>query len=225
MTVNLPILTVALALLWIPRSWLRRGSTVLRSRHRSPRRSSWANPPKDGSSVGFGREFTKSRNYVDIARAWLGAVALVGGAGFDAALRVAQNAPASTAHRIFALQAAALLIGVLIQTVRYERNRLSLTAPIFYLAGISFALFTPFVGLCGFIIAWVLNPVAPSAQAFLIVQACIATAAGYFLNGITLLALLGFTLGIIPVVLSLLARRPLVVFSPRGFASSRGAEV
>lgn len=221
MTANIPIFLVALALLWLPRSWLRRGRTLWRSRRRSGRHGSWANPPKDGTSLGFRREFSKARNYVDLARGWLGGLAILGGNGFDAAVRLASSAPPAMAHRVLAAQSAVLLLAVLIQTVRFERRRLSLSAPVFFIAGVSFATLTPFAGLCGFVIAWALNPVAPSAQAFLVVEAIIAAAAAYVLNGFTLLVPVGFALTFCPVLLSLLTRRSLVVFSPRSAGSNR----
>ncbi len=220
MAANFPLLFVAVALLWIPRGWLRRGPAVWRS-HSRRNSSNWNAGPRDGESLAFRREGLKPRNYFDLLRAASGTWTLVGGYGIEAALRAAPLAAPATVSRVQLIQAVILLIAVVLQTARWERGRLALTAPVFYLAGVTILLCTPLAGMCGFVIAWVLSPVFPNAQAFLSVQAFVAGLLAILLNGLVPFALLGFGLCVLPIVLSLLTRRPLVVFARRGAASTR----
>jgi hypothetical protein len=222
MIANIPILLVAVALLWIPRSWLRRGMTVFRRRSSRSRTAPPSRVVQDGQSLSFRREFTKGRNYCDLARAGAGALALFGSGAIPAALRVAPGAASAVAMRVLAIQAAILLVGVLAQTLRYER-KLSLAAPVFYLAGLSLVLFTPFVALCAFAVVWACSTVVPNSQGFLTIQGVLLLGIAIGLNGIAPAVLLGFVLFLLPVLLSLLARQPLIVFSRRSGSGRAGA--
>ncbi|HEY9721696.1 MAG TPA: hypothetical protein V6D47_06760, partial [Oscillatoriaceae cyanobacterium] len=123
---------------------------------------------------------------------------------------------------VVAIQAVVLLIGLVLQTLRYERGRWALTAPVFYIGGLLAVLCTPWAGLCAFVLAWVLTSVAPNAQGFLVVQAMVAAIVAYWLNGLNLFLILGFVLGVVPVIFSLLMKKPLVVFSRRSMSAARG---
>lgn len=221
MSANLPMLIVAAALLWMPRGWMRRGFTFRRSRGRS--RTSASNTSSlNTESLSFGREFTKARNYYDFMRAFAGALVLVGGSGPLASLQPALGASTDVTTMVLVVQAAVLLIGVLAQTLRYERGRWSLTAPVFYLAGLLLILCTPWPGLCGFVMAWLLCGVVPNAQGFLSIQAIVSAIVAFALYGLNMLAVLGFVLSVLPILLGLMMNRPLIVFSRRSMNADRG---
>lgn len=220
MAVNLPLLVLAIALLWIPRTWLRRGPTLWRVRSRQRTASPWSGS-QDAESLSYRRELAKVRNYFDLVRAGGATWAIMGGYGLEAVVRAEVDAPPGTNLRVFALQAVAILIGVLLQTVRFERGRLSLTAPVFYLAGVMLLLFGPLSGLCGFAIAWLISPVSPKTHAFLMVLACVGLFISIAIHGVQLAAILGFVFCVLPILLSLLTRRPLLVPARRSPAPTR----
>jgi hypothetical protein len=217
MRAHLPLLLIAVALLWLPRTWMRRGATVWRIRRHRDTRSTGA---LDGSSISARREFVKPRNYYDIFRAFAGALALVGGFGVDAALQTDLNAPHSVGLKVLAIQAAILLVAVLIQAVRFER-RVAVSAPVFFIAGIVAVLCPIWPVVCGLLIAWLLTPIMPNVGGFLIIQALVTGALVYVLGGLSALCLVGIGLCLLPVLVSLLTRRPLTVFSRRGVTASR----
>ena len=109
---------------------------------------------------------------------------------------------------------------MLAQTIRREKNRLTFYPPIFYLAGLS-------VGLCdargagfAFALIWAVNPALPNAQGFLTVYALLLVVFGHFYawSGDLSAAYAG-GLCFLPVLLSMLAKRPLTIFTRKG---SRG---
>lgn len=215
---NLGLFALAVALLWLPRGWLRRGPVVLRSRRRR-HDAGVVRTPQDGTSLSFRREFAKVRNYCDLLRAAAGSVALIGGFGIDPALRL----QGGTAGRATLVELCILAIGVVVQTVRYQRGRVTLTAPVFYVTGLAVALCTPWAALSGFVLAWALSPVVPGVSAFLAVQAVITAACGVLLEGLTAYSVAGPLLCILPVLLSLLTRQRLLVLSRRSVDSTRSA--
>lgn len=221
MIANLPLLLLALGLLWLPRSWMRRGPALWRSKHRSGGKP-WTAPAQDGQSLAFRRELTNARNYFDLVRGFVGALALLGGLGVEPALAAGVGAPHSVAMQVLELRVAVLFIGLLVQTVRYERSRFSLAAPVFYVAGVTTILSGPTAGLSAFAIAWAVSGIVPNAQGFLSVQAFVLGLFGVWLNGIVIPTILGVVFCFTPVLLSMLLRRPLVVFSRRSAVSSRG---
>lgn len=220
MAANLPLLALAIALLWIPRTWLRRGPTLMRVRSRGRTASPWSGS-QDAESLSYRRELPKPRNYFDLFRAASATWAIMGGYGLEPALQAAPDAPSAVTLRVFAIQAAIVAIGLLLQTARFDRGRLSLTAPVFYIGGLTLILFGPLSGLCGFAIAWLLSPIFPNTQAFFFVQACVGLTISVLVHGVQLSALLAFSLCILPVVLCWLSRRPLLVPTRRGMASTR----
>ena len=221
MDIHLPFLLLALVLLWLPRSWLRRGRTLWRRRRRHLTSPSWTHAPADGTTLTFRLEFAKPRNYLDFFRAAAGTMALVGSNGITPAVGVLPDA-AGAQHQVLLVHIVILLIGVLAQTLRREHRRLSLAAPIFYVAGLTLGLAVPIAALSAFMVAWALVPVVPYTQGFLIVQAIVFGAIGTFLGGVNLLTLAGVAVGLVPVLLSLLSRRPLLIYSrrPAGVRSS-----
>jgi len=220
MLVNLPFLLFALILLWIPRQWMRMGFSILNqhSHRREPSAPTSAEPWKarepGDPAVGIAEEFSKPRNYVDLFRGAVGGLAVMGGLGIAPCLSPGAGASRSVEQALLAVQLGILLVGLLVQTVRHERQRFLFFAPIFFLFGLS-------VGLCGlkgalfaFAMVWAIHPMVRNPEGFLTVYAVLmGLFGGFFLGFGNPLAIAAAGLCFLPVVLSLLAQRPLVVFS------------
>jgi hypothetical protein len=228
MTFNLFLLALGVVLLWFPRHWMRRGLALLKRRRRSKGSERILEPWKDREpgdpQVNFRVEFTKFRNYCDLVRAAAGGLVICGGAGVVPGIILAANAPRSASYQALALKSAIVIVGVLIQAVRYEKYRLSFFPPIFFLAGLSVSLCGyPAAGLA-FVMIWAVNPVLSNAQAFLTAYAVLLVGFGsMFLHPGHLMVMLAGGLAFLPVLLSLLARRPLVIFNSRGSRSPKPA--
>ncbi len=216
MSVNLLLLILGLVLLWFPRQWLRTGKIIGHRRHRSAHSEEpWKRREPGDPRLSF-KEFTKVRNYVDLVRGAAGSLAIVGGPLIEGAIFVADATNRGAGKSVLIVKAAILLVGVLIQTIRYERERLNFFATIFYFAGISVALCGPWAALFAFVLVWAVNPMLGNAEAFLSVYAVLLAGFGIlFRDTPRVLTLLAFVLCFLPVLLSLLLRRPLVVFTRR----------
>jgi hypothetical protein len=221
MTVDVTFLILGTALLWFPRRWLRHGMAVFKRRRR--RSSSerivdpWREREPGDPAVSLAVEFAKFRNYFDLARGLAGSLAIWGGMGIAPAIAAGAGIRGKVALQVLAIKAAIMLVGLLIQTVRFENRRVSFYPPIFYLAGIS-------VGLCGykaaafaFVLLWTVNSGLRNAQAALSVYAIILYVFGALFAGYKNPAvMLAAGLALLPVLLSLLADRPLVVMTRKG---------
>lgn len=187
-------------LLWFPRQWLRAG---LSSPHRQKKRSR-------GESHDRGRkpraEYAKPRNWVDLFRALAGGLA-VSYLCFEAI----PGSDKSVGTQIFTLQAAILVLAVLIQSVRLGSAGFTLVAPVFFIAGLSFGLigweaaaFACFVGL-------ILNQILPGPGSSLFVFACLEIVFGGMLSRAPLkMGILAVALAMIPILLSGMMQRSLV---------------
>jgi hypothetical protein len=218
MTIDFYFFGFGLLLLWLPRHWMRRGVAFLRRRRRSAESSRiiepWHDREPGDPRLSFRVEFSKFRNYVDLMRGGAGSLILVGGMDLPAAISTVPGAPRSATSQVLTIRAVVFLIGLLIQTVRREKGRLSFYPPIFYLAGLS-------VGLCdirgaafAFALIWAVNSGLPNAQGFLTVYAILMVIFGHFFAwrsdiGAAYAGVVCF----LPVLLSLLAKRPLTVFT------------
>ncbi len=219
MIVNFPVLLLAVALLWFPRQWLRLGSVFKRKRSAGVTRSEepWKAREAGDPRISLAGEFSKFRNYVDLLRAAAGSIALAGGFGLAPCLSVAEGAPRNMTYAVMAVRAAIMLIGLLVQTVRYERQKFTFYPPIFFIAGLS-------VGLCdyraaafAFTMIWTVNAMFGNAQAFLTIYAVFIGIFGFLMNRrLDLSVILAALLCFLPVLLSLLANRPLVIYSRKG---------
>jgi hypothetical protein len=221
MTIHPVLLLLGIVLLWFPRQWMRRGVALLQRKRHSSGSSRILDPWKDREpgdpQVNFRTEFTKFRNYVDLFRAAAGSLTIWGGMGIVASIAVPDEGPRNLRWQALALQVLIVLLGALVQALRYERNRVSFYPPIFYLAGLA-------VGLCGyqaaafaFVLIWAINPALPNAQAFLTVYALLLTVFGMLFRGVSSPSvLLAGGLTFLPVLLSLLAGRPLMIFTRKG---------
>jgi hypothetical protein len=222
MIVNLPLLLLALLLLWFPRQWLRLGAVLVKRRSRSAGKiqssqEPWNMREPGDLSVDFLTEFSKFRNYVDLIRAVAGSVCVVGGLHVEPCLTLAPDANPGQATGLLVLKGLMLLVALLIQTIRHEHRRFTFYPPIFFLGGLSMILCEPFGALFAFILIWAFNPVLRNAQGFLTVYAILMLAFGEYFSGwgdkSSMFA--GF-LCFLPVLLSLLAQRPLVIFARKG---------
>ena len=167
MTIDwLPFL-IAVLLLWLPRQVLRLGGKVLRfgGRRRKIRDTNPAHVREHGDpAVSLREEIAKPRNTIDLLRATLGSVVILGAfEGIEPALRAGPGADAAELQRVFFLQIAVLLAGVLIQTFRYE-GRLTLFAPIFYLSGLTFGMCGFYPALFALVLVWTINLGLPNAN-------------------------------------------------------------
>lgn len=208
------LLLLAIVLLWLPRSWLRLGPKWASGRRRSgeSRGSDPSQDPADGR-IHFRREIGRLRNHLDLLRAAAGGLILAGFPGFESALSRFGFAPST---RELVVRGAVLLVGLLIQTVRWERGRLTFYPPVFYVGGIMFGLVSPLAALFAFILAWAVSPLLSPPAAFLTVHAgLVLVFSQVFAGGGLLPALVGASLGFLPVLLSLLAGKPLQLLSPR----------
>lgn len=208
MIVNYWILSVALFLLWLPRQWLRFGGKVVKA-GASRRRNRAEHDPRD-ISVKLKEEFPKPRNWVDFLRAAAGAVA-IGYVCFEKA----PDAPRSVATSIFVVEGVIYVIAVLIQTIRME-GKLALTAPIFFLLGISFGIIGWKAAVFACVTIWVVNLVLPNSSVFLFVFAGMEMCFGLLLSRLDVRdAILAAALSVLPVVFSALMKRSLVRLSKK----------
>lgn len=223
MSVHAPLLLFGLLLLWFPRQWMRLGR-VFGGRHRHAHRTvePWKQREPGDPRLGWG-EFGKARNYVDLLRGMAGALAIVGWHMLDGAVRVVEGAGAGAARQVLITKVVIVAIGVLAQTVRYERRRISFYAPAFFIGGVSVALCGPWAALFAFLLVWAINPLFGNAEGFLTIYAVLLIGFGLlFKDTSRLLAIAAFGVTFFPVLLALLTRRPLVVFTRKAVPSSSG---
>ena len=217
MSFNLPLFLLGLLLLWFPREWMRRGVALIR-RRRSGGKSRIVEPWREREAgdprINFRAEFTKFRNHLDLFRGMAGSLVLFGGMGILPAIAALPGASRTVTLQVMAIRALILLIGLLIQTVRYQAKKVTFFPPIFYIAGLSVALCDVRGAVFAFVLIWAINPALPSAQAFLSVYALLLVVFGHFFawRGDLRAAYAGM-LCFLPVLLSLLAKRPLLVFA------------
>lgn len=213
-TIHWPYFLLAAALLWFPRSWLRSGKRLLKKRHKPDDALErlagvGANDPAN-KSVQLGREFGNFRNYVDLLRALAGSYslshyALTGGESRWTALGI---------------QVAVLMVAVLIQSVRYDK-RLSFYAPIFFFVGMTTGFTGDYPALFAFALVLAVNPVIPNPWWFLSAFAIFMLPVAQFFESDMLVTLVAVAcVGLTP-LLSLLLKRPLVIFTRKGRTSSR----
>jgi hypothetical protein len=228
MIVNFPLLFLAVLLLWFPRQWMRLGRTLWRKRGRrsgsgTPAIEPWIARESGDPRVSFRTEFSKFRNYLDLLRAGTGSLALSGGLWIPPSISAEAGAARGTIWQTIIIRALILMIGLLVQTTRYERSKVTFYPPIFYLAGVS-------VGLCdirgaafAFVLIWAFNPMFGSAQGLLTMYALLMVVFGHFFaGGGDLSAAYAGILTFLPVLLSLLTNRPLTVLTRKATRTTHG---
>ncbi len=227
MIVDFPYFLLALLLLWFPRRGMRLGKSLFGRRRRATQREGAAEPwmtrEAGDPRVSFQREFTRFRNYVDLARGGAGSLLLGGGMGIAPCLAIAEGGTHAAARWALALRMGVLLVGVVIQTLRIERGRVTFYPPVFYLAGLSLGLSHLTGAVFAFAMIWALNPAIGSATGFLTMYAVLLIAFGQlFAGGRDLSAIYAGGLCFLPVLLSLLSRRPLVMLSRKTSRAGSG---
>jgi len=221
MSVHLPLLLAGLFLLWFPRQWMRLGASFGFGARRRNTRPRWRDEPWNRQITGspnlsFAAEFTKIRNYFDLLRAAGGGLAIMGGYGIEPALSAAEGAGPVLVRQVAMLEIGILVVAVLSQTVRIEGGHVSFFAPVFHIAGLSLCLTGHWGALFAFILIWAMNPMLPSAQAFLTLYALLLVAFTLLYRGLEGgAAFLIASLCFLPVLLSLLTRRRLGVLKRR----------
>lgn len=213
-TIHWGYLAVVVLMLWFPRPWMRRGLRLSKKRrHPGDKVIQFGNEralDPDDKSLRLGLEFRTFRNHVDLLRAAAGGWGLVQFA-FEA------EGGDEAGLGILILQGVILLAAVLIQTLR-RNGRVVFFAPVFYFAGLAIGAGGPLPGLFGFLLVLLLNPAIPNPRWFLTAQALALLAFGLyysrFVTDVRLLGVISFLL-VLPVLLSLLSARPLVVNSKR----------
>ncbi len=225
MIIDYPFLLLALLLLFFPRQWLRFGRAATRPWRRWRRRRGRQTDPAAIREPGDIRlraaeEFAKPRNYIDLLRAFVGALLLLGNAAWAVEPAVALDPAAvmtgEEAGRLNVWRMVLLLAAVLIQFIRYE-GRLTLYAPIFFLAGLGFALCGFYAGLLAVLVAWIMNAALPLTPAgFLTAYSLLLFVLGLLFRGMTdLLVVFAAGVSLLPVLVSLLSRRSLAIFTKR----------
>jgi hypothetical protein len=223
MVIDWLYLVVGLVLLWFPRQWMRLGKAVLRRRRATARVADepWAQREPGDPRLRFGREFSKARNYFDLLRAVAGTLAVVGWQEIPASILPAPGATSRMNWTVQGIQLGILLVGLLVQTLRTEHKRINFFAPVFFIAGLSVPLCSPWAAFFAFVLVWGANPMLQNPQAFLSLYSLLLIAFGMFFRGPREVeALAAGLMCFFPTLLSMLARRPLLVFSRKGFHSS-----
>jgi hypothetical protein len=199
-------LALALAMLWFPRQWMRLGKW--RSKRRRERETmekfaqDGAVDPED-KSVRLGRELKSPRNYLDFLRALAGGVAL-----WEFSFTYGPD----DREIFFGVKIGLTLIAVLIQLVRW-RDRITFFAAIFYFAGLSIGMGNYFSGAMAFLLMCAINPVIPTPRVFVSAFALLLLPFNVFLGGGFQLALVNTVLLLLGPLLSLMTKRPMVIFT------------
>lgn len=210
LTVDWPYLLIAVAMLWFPRQWLRSGARVLKKRRKPDGAMErlagmGARDPED-KSVHPGREFANFRNYIDLFRA------LAGGYGLSQFAFTAGTEEAAIS--VLVIQILVLLVAVLIQSVRYD-SRLSFFAPIFFFVGMSVGASGHYTGLFAFALVLAINPVIPNPRMFLTAYGLLLLPFGFVFGAPLDLLGVNAVLILLPPLMSLLSKRPLVIFTKK----------
>lgn len=210
--IHWPYLVAAALMLWFPRQWLRLGRRLFKRRHRHKDKleqfaENRTRDPED-KSVRLGVELRTKRNWMDLARAVAGGLCLMYFA-FDPA------EPTAEARRsVLLLQVFIALVGTLVQCIRRE-EKVSYFAPIFYLVGLSAGLGAPYPTLFSLLLVMAINPVLPNPRVFLAVFGLLMLPFGLLFTADFPRVIAAAALVCVPPLVSVLAARPLVIYSKR----------
>lgn len=208
MTIHWPYLILALLTLWFPRQWMRLGKLWRNKRKERETMERFAqdgaNDPDD-KSVRLGRELRNHRNYLDLLRGFMGAFAL---------WRFSFESEREQAMLVFAICAVVTFVGILIQSLRW-RARITFFAAIFFYAGVSSGMGSGYPGALAFLLVCAINPVIPTPRMFVAAYALTLLPFNYFLGDDQRLAAFNTLILLLPVIWSLMVKRPMVVFTRR----------
>lgn len=222
MSINYIYLILAIILLWMPRHWLRIGRKAARKlglRRRSRKRDFVRIRESGDNRVNVAEEFGKARNYVDFFRAMTGGLLLIGNPGLGVSscfIGSEEIVAPQMGSFVFEIQVLILVIGAVRQFVRVE-GRVTFFAPLFYFAGLAMALCGIGGGFFAFLLVWTLNSAIPVPPVgFLSVYAIFLWLLGMLFQGIgNYYVYVAAMISAMPVVISLLARRSLALFSKK----------
>jgi len=213
---------LALVVLFFPRNALRAGNNLLRRRRRRSGGSErilepWKDREPGDPRIAPGVEFLKPRNYLDLIRAAAGGVALWGGFYVPPALAADPAAGGRMPLLVLGLKGLLTLLAVVVQSIRYEKVKVSFFPPIFFLGGLAVGTVGYQAAAFAFVGIWVVNAGISNAQGFLSVYAVLLLAFGMLFNGWRSIpsATMAFA-AFLPVLLSLMVRRPLMIFTRKG---------
>lgn len=214
MTLLLPHLLLGVVLLFFPRTWMQKVVKIAKRQKKKAGverlKDPWKNKEPGDPAVKFKTEFTKFRNYLDLLRAAVGSVVIWGGFGYSAAV-------AGGGIKGLAVKAVIMLVGVVIQATRLSGGRFSFFPPIFFVAGLLLGVSGWEVAVFAFILTWAMHGMVRNASWFLTLNAAIVYGFGAFFQGMfSLTVMLAAGLVFLPVLLSLLANRPLLIYTSRG---------
>ena len=218
--IDYTLLLIALGLLYFPRQWMRWGKRVVKSERLSRHGDSNDFDPSKRREMGdpavvLKDEFSKARNYVDLFRAVAGSAVIVGTVYTASCFQVAAEAGPMAGRIALVLKCLILLGAMLVQLLRYE-GKLTLFAPTFFAAGLTF-------GLCGlpaagfaFVLIWAFNLALPNISVFLTTYAAVILTFGIVFDGMTnVLVMVACFCLFLPVLVSMLTRRSLQTFHRR----------
>lgn len=163
-----------------------------------------ANDPDD-KSVRLGRELKNKRNYIDVFRALVGTVAL---------WKFSFEGDDEMRWMIFGICCALTFIAVLIQSIRW-RERITFFAAIFFYAGVSSGIGSYYPGALAFLLICAINPVIPTPRLFVSAYALLLLPFNFFLGDDWRIALFNSIVLIVPVIWSMMVKRPMVIFTRR----------
>ncbi|WP_415907511.1 hypothetical protein [Oleiharenicola sp. Vm1] len=208
MIVHWPYLVLALAMLWFPRQWMRLGKLWRKSRKQRETMERFAqdgaNDPDD-KSVRLRRELRNKRNYLDALRGLAGTMAL---------WEFSFEAGPERELLVFGLCAAITFAAVLIQSIRW-RERITFFAAIFFYAGVSGGLGSYYPGALAFLLVCAINPVIPTPRLFVSAYALLLLPFNFFLGDDSRIALFNTVVLLVPVIWSMMVKRPMVIFTRR----------
>lgn len=222
MSINYFYLVLAIILLWMPRHWLRVGRKAARKLglSRKSRKRDFVRIRESGDNrVNFTEEFGKPRNYVDFLRALTGGLLLIGNPDWGVSSCFGDPESLMSVKEdlfIFEIQILIVAIGVIRQFVRIE-GRVTFFAPLFYFFGLALALCGFGAGFFAFLLVWTLNTALPVPPVgFLSVYTIFLWLLGMLFQGIgNPYVYAAAILYALPVVISLMARRSLALFSKK----------
>ena len=200
MNIDPLFLIPSLLLLWFPRKSLGKGMRLLQ-----PPKNKFTDPRTDREpgdlALRAREEFAKVRNYVDLIRGIAGSYGLMYWSFGSPSEQKNQENPT-----VLIIQILVFVLAVLSQTIRWK-NRLTLVAPVFFLAGISVGISGYEAALYGTIATWLIHSLLSTPTVFLLTQTALiavfsllfsgtANAGTYMAAGISLIpALASLTLG------------------------------
>jgi hypothetical protein len=210
------LLSLSLILLWLPRRWLRLGPNFVAKANPRPSRRKRINREPGDDSLRLRDDTKKPRNWLDLTRGCVGAFIVQ-----HVCLREPFDGTPNVGGWIFALQCAIFVAALLIQMHRPE-DRLTLTAPVFFIGGLCVGVLGWLPGLFAVVAICVTNLVLPGPTVFLLLFSALLGMFGLLLSsGPWWEIALAAGLSLLPVIVSLMAERKLMQLGQRAKSTER----